>query len=65
MAGNETDQPNGQGTAGGAADSPAPAKKAVKKTIKKSIKKTSPAKKAVAAAPAVDAGSKVPTALNR
>ena len=55
MAGNETDQPNGQGTAGGAADSPAPAKKAVKKTIKKSIKKTSPAKKAVAAAPAVDA----------
>ncbi|HHU45637.1 MAG TPA: RNA polymerase sigma factor [Actinomycetales bacterium] len=60
MAGNETDQPNGQGTAGGAADSPAPAKKAVKKTIKKSIKKTSPAKKAVAAAPAVDADADAP-----
>src|SRR5699024_9149382 len=60
VAGNETDQPNGQGTAGGAADSPAPAKKAVKKTIKKSIKKTSPAKKAVAAAPAVDADADAP-----
>ncbi|QGS35476.1 RNA polymerase sigma factor [Corynebacterium xerosis] len=53
MTANESEQPDGQGTAGGAADSPTPAKKAVKKAIKKAVKKTA-AKKTVAktAAPA-------------
>ena len=69
MTANESEQPDGQGTAGGAADSPTPAKKAVKKAIKKAVKKTA-AKKTVAkksapaksaapdsAAPAESAGS--------
>jgi len=43
----ESEQPNGQGTAGGSADSPAPAKKAVKKAIKKAVKKTAAKKTAV------------------
>ncbi|PMC61489.1 RNA polymerase sigma factor [Corynebacterium xerosis] len=53
MTANESEQPDGQGTAGGAADSPTPAKKAVKKAIKKAVKKTA-ARKTVAkkAAPA-------------
>ena len=56
MTANESEQPDGQGTAGGAADSPTPAKKAVKKAIKKAVKKTA-AKKTVAkkAAPAKSA----------
>ena len=56
MTANESEQPDGQGTAGGAADSPTPAKKAVKKAIKKAVKKTA-AKKTVAkkAAPATSA----------
>ena len=56
MTANESEQPDGQGTAGGAADSPTPAKKAVKKAIKQAVKKTA-AKKTVAknAAPAKSA----------
>ena len=56
MTANESEQPDGQGTAGSAADSPTPAKKAVKKAIKKAVKKTA-AKKTVAkkAAPAKSA----------
>ena len=69
MTANESEQPDGQGTAGGAADSPTPAKKAVKKAIKKAVKKTAaqktvakkaaPAKSAApdSAAPAESAGS--------
>ena len=52
MTAKESEQPNGQGTAGGSADSPAPAKKAVKKAIKKAVKKTA-AKKTVAKKTAV------------
>ena len=47
MTATESEQPNGQGTAGGSADSPAPAKKAVKKAIKKAVKKTAAKKTAV------------------
>ena len=47
MTAKESEQPNGQGTAGGSADSPAPAKKAVKKAIKKAVKKTAAKKSAV------------------
>ena len=49
MTAKESEQPDGQGTAGGSADSPAPAKKAVKKAIKKAVKKTA-AKKTAAKA---------------
>ncbi|OFU57178.1 RNA polymerase sigma factor [Corynebacterium sp. HMSC11E11] len=52
MTAKESEQPNGQGTAGGSADSPAPAKKAVKKAIKKAVKKTA-AKKTAAKKSAV------------
>lgn len=50
MTANESEQPNGQGTAGGTADSAAPAKKAVKKAIKKAVKKTAAKKTAASAA---------------
>ena len=58
MTAKESEQPDGQGTAGGSADSPAPAKKAVKKAIKKAVKKTA-AKKTAAkkAAPAAASAS--------
>ncbi|AYJ32479.1 RNA polymerase sigma factor [Corynebacterium xerosis] len=57
MTANESEQPDGQGTAGGAADSPTPAKKAVKKAIKKAVKKTA-AKKTVAKKTAKKAAAK-------
>ena len=57
MTANESEQPDGQGTAGGAADSPTPAKKAVKKAIKKAVKKTA-AKKTAAKKTAKKAAAK-------